>query len=78
MDRESTSGCERREATACWASWREEFSMGQIGKEHREVEFVPLTSEPVSEPAQETEPARHKEPARHTEPAPTSVVPDAR
>jgi len=52
--------------------------MGQIGKEHREVEFVPLTSEPVSEPAQETEPARHKEPARHTEPAPTSVVPDAR
>lgn len=37
--------------------------MGQIGTEHREVEFQPLTDEPRSEPAPQGEPARQAEPA---------------
>ena len=31
--------------------------MGQIGTERREVEFQPLTDEPMSEPAPQAEPA---------------------
>jgi len=31
--------------------------MGEIGTERREVEFVPLTEEPVTEPTRQTEPA---------------------
>jgi hypothetical protein len=36
--------------------------MGQIGTEHREVEFLPLTDEPMTEPAPQGEPARQTEP----------------
>ena len=42
--------------------------MGEIGTERREVEFEPLTDEPVTEPV----PA---EPARQTEPASPSPPP---
>ena len=31
--------------------------MGEIGTERREVEFEPLTDEPVPEPVPQTEPA---------------------
>ena len=31
--------------------------MGEIGTERGEVEFEPLTDDPVTEPARETEPA---------------------
>jgi hypothetical protein len=37
--------------------------MGEIGTERREVEFEPLTDEPVTEPVR-------AEPGRTTEPAP--------
>lgn len=37
--------------------------MGEIGTERREVEFVPLTEEPVTEPVRRTEPNRQVEPA---------------
>jgi hypothetical protein len=37
--------------------------MGDIGTERREVEFEPLTVEPVTEPVPETQPARQAEPA---------------
>jgi len=43
--------------------------MGEIGTERREVEFEPLTDEPV------TEPVRRGEPARQAEPAPESPAP---
>lgn len=43
--------------------------MGQIGTERREVEFVPLTEDPVAEPV------RHPDPDRQAEPAPRSPVP---
>ena len=43
--------------------------MGQIGTERREVEFEPLTDDPVIEPG------RRAEPARQTEPAPESPAP---
>jgi hypothetical protein len=42
--------------------------MGQIGTERREVEFEPLTDEPVTRPGR-------AEPARPTEPAPPSPDP---
>lgn len=42
--------------------------MGEIGTERREVEFEPLTDEPVTEPV----PA---EPVRRTEPASPSPAP---
>lgn len=37
--------------------------MGDIGTERREVEFEPLTDDPVTEPVRRTEPAREGEPA---------------
>ena len=38
--------------------------MGDIGTERREVEFEPLTDQPVTEPARQPEPVRP--PARPT------------
>lgn len=43
--------------------------MGEIGTERREVEFEPLTDDPVTEPVP-AEPVRRTEPARPS-PAPT-------
>ena len=43
--------------------------MGEIGTERREVEFEPLTDEPV------TEPVRRAEPAREPQPEPPSPAP---
>ena len=43
--------------------------MGEIGTERREVEFEPLTDEPV------TEPVRPSEPAREPQPGPPSPAP---
>lgn len=40
-----------------------EGDMGDIGRERREVEFEPLTTEPVSEPAAEPAPGPEPTPA---------------
>lgn len=44
--------------------------MGHIGTERREVEFVPLTDDPVSEPV------GAPDPARQVEPTPPSTAPE--
>ena len=37
--------------------------MGEIGKERREVEFEPVTEEPLTAPVRQTEPDRQPETA---------------